>query len=101
MGGRSPVRVPARASASVALNTIKQEPITPSLTPPHPSGSLISPPPSAVSLEQATASLSLDDKTKSAAEIDPEFATALQRQRDRELEEAQMLCLIENKEACG
>jgi hypothetical protein len=31
---------------------------------------------------------------------DPEFAAALQRQRDGELEEAQVLCSIENKEAC-
>jgi ribonucleoside-diphosphate reductase subunit M1 len=93
----SPVRIPARASASA---TIKQEPITPSLTPPPISSGLVSPPPSAASLEQTTASLSLADKTKSAAEIDPEFAAALQRQRDRELEEAQMLCSIENKEAC-
>jgi len=90
----SPVRVPGRAVI------VKQEPITPSLTPPPPSDGLISPPPSTISLEQATASLSLDDKTKAAAEADPEFAAALQRQRDRELEEAQMLCSLENKEAC-
>jgi hypothetical protein len=38
------------------------------------------------------ASLSLDDMTKSAAESVPELAAALQRQRDQELEEAQMLC---------
>jgi ribonucleoside-diphosphate reductase subunit M1 len=68
-------------------------------SPPTSSG-LVSPPPSAASLEQATASLSLDDKPKSATETDPEFAAALRRQRDRELEEAQMLCSIENKEAC-
>jgi len=69
----SPVRIPARASVPV---TIKQEPITPSLTPPPTSSGLVSPPPSAASLEQATASLSLDNKTKSAAEADPEFAAA-------------------------
>jgi len=93
----SPVRVPVRPTGSVA---IKQEPITPSLTPPPTSNGLVSPPPSAVSLEQAAASLSLDDKTKAAAQADPEFAAALQRQRDREIEEAKMLCSIENKEAC-
>lgn len=46
------------------------------------------------------ASLSLDEKTRAAAEADPEFAAALERKRLRELEEAKMLCSIENKEAC-
>ena len=71
----------------------KVEPVTPA-------NGLISPPPSATSLEQVTASLSLDEKTQAAADADPEFAAALQRQKDRELEEAKMLCSIENKEAC-
>jgi ribonucleoside-diphosphate reductase subunit M1 len=46
------------------------------------------------------ASLSLDEKTRAAAEADPEFAAALERKRLRDLEEAKMLCSIENKEAC-
>ena len=33
-------------------------------------------------------------------EIDPEYAAALQRQKDRELAEAKLLCSLENKEAC-
>ena len=33
-------------------------------------------------------------------EIDPEYAAALERQKQRELEEAQLLCSIENKDAC-
>lgn len=33
-------------------------------------------------------------------EIDPEYAAALQRQKDRELEEAKLMCSLENKEAC-
>lgn len=33
-------------------------------------------------------------------DIDPEYAAALERQKQRELEEAQLLCSIENKEAC-
>ena len=36
---------------------------------------------------------------KAAAE-DPEFAAALARQRERELEEAKLMCSIENKDAC-
>lgn len=98
----SPSSTPARTPAHLngAAVSIKQEPITPSLTPPPMSSGLISPPPSALSLEKATDALTLDEKTKAAADADPEFAAALQRQRDRELEEAQMLCSIENKEAC-
>ncbi|KAJ7587001.1 ribonucleotide reductase alpha subunit [Mycena floridula] len=32
--------------------------------------------------------------------IDPEYAAALQRQKDREIVEAQLQCSLENKEAC-
>jgi len=39
-------------------------------------------------------------KAAKAAEEDPEFAAALARQRERELEEAKLMCSIENKEAC-
>jgi len=46
------------------------------------------------------AALPLDEKTQKAAEADPEFAAALQRQRDRELEEEMLQCSLENKEAC-
>ena len=51
-------------------------------------------------LANATATLSLDERTQKAAEADPEFAAALQRQRDRELEQAKLMCSLENKEAC-
>jgi ribonucleoside-diphosphate reductase subunit M1 len=44
--------------------------------------------------------LSSDERTRKAAEADPEFAAALQRQKDRELEEAKLMCSLENKEAC-
>jgi ribonucleoside-diphosphate reductase subunit M1 len=42
----------------------------------------------------------LDERTAKAAEQDPEFAAALQRQRDRELEQSKLMCSLENKEAC-
>ncbi|EGN98576.1 hypothetical protein SERLA73DRAFT_92011 [Serpula lacrymans var. lacrymans S7.3] len=42
----------------------------------------------------------LDEKTRQAAEKDPDFAAALQRQHERELEEAKLLCSLENKDAC-
>lgn len=38
--------------------------------------------------------------TQTPAQIDPEFAAALERQRQRELEEAKLYCSLENKEAC-
>ena len=44
--------------------------------------------------------LSLDERTKQAADRDPEFAAALQRTREREAEQAKLMCSIENKEAC-
>ncbi|KAG6872426.1 ribonucleoside reductase large subunit Cdc22 [Termitomyces sp. Mi166 len=54
----------------------------------------------ATSAEEVLASLSPDEKIKTAAENDPEYAAALQRQRDRELAEAKLQCSLENKEAC-
>jgi len=42
----------------------------------------------------------MDERTAKAAEQDPEFAAALQRQRERELEQAKLMCSLENKEAC-
>ncbi|KAG5341091.1 ribonucleotide-diphosphate reductase subunit rnr1 [Termitomyces sp. Mn162] len=54
----------------------------------------------AKSTEEVLGSLSLDDKTKSAGEIDPEYAAALQRQKERELADAKLQCSLENKEAC-
>jgi ribonucleoside-diphosphate reductase subunit M1 len=51
-------------------------------------------------IDQSVASMSLDERTSKAAEADPEFAAALQRQRDRELEQAKLTCSLENKEAC-
>ncbi|KAH7925582.1 hypothetical protein BV22DRAFT_1088728 [Leucogyrophana mollusca] len=41
-----------------------------------------------------------DDKTQDTANLDPEYAAALQRQKDRELAEAQLMCSLENKDAC-
>lgn len=88
---------------------IKQEPVTPSLVTPLTNGAPVSDPPSPSStvvatndaaLASATATLSLDERTQKAAEADPEFAAALQRQRDRELEQAKLMCSLENKEAC-
>lgn len=48
-------------------------------------------------------SSSVDASSSSATagkEVDSEYAAALQRQKDRELEEAKLACSLENKEAC-
>jgi ribonucleoside-diphosphate reductase subunit M1 len=44
--------------------------------------------------------LSLDERTQKAAEADPEFAAALLRKYERELEDAKLQCSLENKDAC-
>jgi len=85
----TPVEPSTNDSASLA---IKQEPVTPPLR--------FSPSPSTTSVEQGLMSLSLDEKVQKAADADPEFAAALQRQKERELEEAKLICSLDNKEAC-
>ncbi|KAJ3500810.1 hypothetical protein NMY22_g19138 [Coprinellus aureogranulatus] len=54
---------------------------------------LLSSSPSAAANDAAAGidALSLDEKTRAAAEADPEFAAALERKRLRDLEEAKML----------
>ncbi|KAA1475695.1 ribonucleotide reductase alpha subunit [Dentipellis sp. KUC8613] len=42
----------------------------------------------------------LDEKARAAAEADPEFRAALLRKKERELEQAKLMCSLENKEAC-
>ncbi|EEB89478.1 hypothetical protein MPER_12417, partial [Moniliophthora perniciosa FA553] len=89
---------PAAASTTVSITGPSEGglPTPTSSTPeasPRPSSSPVA------STSTSLESLSLDEKTRKAAEADPEFAAALQRQKDRELEEAKLMCSIENKEA--
>lgn len=51
-------------------------------------------------LEASLAALSLNDETRAAALKNPEYAAALFRKNARELEEAKLMCSLENKEAC-
>ncbi|EIN05411.1 hypothetical protein PUNSTDRAFT_107092 [Punctularia strigosozonata HHB-11173 SS5] len=44
--------------------------------------------------------VSLDERTQAAAAQDPAFAAALQRQKERELEQEKLMCSLENKDAC-
>jgi ribonucleoside-diphosphate reductase subunit M1 len=38
--------------------------------------------------------------TSDGKEVDPEYAEALRRQKERELEQEKLMCSLENKEAC-
>ena len=100
---------PATPSPSTprSATPIKQEPVTPSLATPVSNSIPIAEPASPSppmttdgALASAAATLTLDESTAKAAESDPEFAAALQRARDKELEQAKLMCSIENKEAC-
>uniref|UniRef100_A0A8H7XPM7 Ribonucleoside-diphosphate reductase n=1 Tax=Psilocybe cubensis TaxID=181762 RepID=A0A8H7XPM7_PSICU len=97
---------------------IKQEPVTPSPlkfdpTPaplPSVSAPAITPSSSTESTDTVVAeddniaislsALSLDETQRKAAEADPEYAAALIRKYQRDLEDAKLQCSLENKEAC-
>ncbi|KAG2009750.1 ribonucleotide-diphosphate reductase subunit rnr1 [Coprinopsis cinerea AmutBmut pab1-1] len=90
---------PARQAPASRPTGIPSPAATPQASPLPPSAPVAS----SSSVEAATtavSNLSLDEKTKAAAEADPEFAAALERQRQRELEEAKLQCSLENKDAC-
>ncbi|KAF8587033.1 hypothetical protein K439DRAFT_1614704 [Ramaria rubella] len=102
----SPVKS-AKAEPSTQHHTVKAEHVTPSLkgvdgytngnTLPLPSptrthSNLLSPSP-------APGTPTLDARTTKAAE-DPGFVVALQRQQDRELKQAELICSLENTDAC-
>ncbi|KAH7885403.1 ribonucleotide reductase [Phlebopus sp. FC_14] len=48
------------------------------------------------SISTAASSAKIEQDT----DIDPEYAAALRRQKERELEEAKLMCSLENKDAC-
>jgi ribonucleoside-diphosphate reductase subunit M1 len=52
------------------------------------------------SSSSSSSSAAASTSTTENADVDPEYAAALQRQKDRELEEAKLMCSLENKEAC-
>ncbi|XP_006462492.1 hypothetical protein AGABI2DRAFT_223838 [Agaricus bisporus var. bisporus H97] len=84
----TPTSSPIPNDASTSSNTSSTMPTSPLQT------SVLEPP------TETLSALSLDEKTREAAERDPEFAAALQRQKERELADAKLQCSLENKEAC-
>ena len=84
---------------------IKQEPASPvplKFLPssPSPSTTASASSSSETIVETQPVSSLYSDKALKAAEADPEFAAALQRQRERQLEDEKLQCSLENKEAC-
>ena len=90
----------ANSPAIPSIPTIKQEPVSPvplKFLPSSPSAMSASSSSSGTIIESGSQVL---DKTQKAAEADPEFAAALERQRERQLEDEKLQCSLENKEAC-
>ena len=60
------------------------------------------PPSSTVSTTSETtiSTASTDIATSDGKEVDPEYAEALRRQKEKELEQEKLMCSLENKEAC-
>ena len=50
--------------------------------------------------ETTVSTTPVDSATSGGKEIDPEYAEALRRQKERELEQEKLMCSLENKEAC-
>ena len=50
--------------------------------------------------ETTASNVTADGATSDGKEADPEYAEALRRQKERELEQEKLMCSLENKEAC-
>lgn len=87
------------SQSPVMANGARQPPRQDSVPSPQSSSSIVPPGFRRTEIPQP-ATTSADERTRNAAEADPEFAAALQRQKEREQEEAKLLCSIENKDAC-
>ena len=93
----SPLRLKFDSAPSPAPSTVSSPPVT---STPSSSGEPTVADTKEYPLSISLTALSLDEKTRKAAEADPEFAAALLRKHERELEDAKLQCSLENKEAC-
>jgi ribonucleoside-diphosphate reductase subunit M1 len=98
-----PVPLPVAAAPSVTNGL----PSSTSYAPRHGSNGVLTPTtltttssPGPSTPDEANPQVLAGPATNKEKEVDPEYAAALERQKQRELEEAQLLCSIENKEAC-
>lgn len=88
--------VPSAVSSPITPSTVASSVASPTIT----SSTTSSSSTAADVLSNGLEGLSLDEKTRKAAEADPEFAAALRRKRDKEEEQAKLLCSLENPESC-
>jgi len=90
-------QVPAPAS-SISPSLIVAKVSTP--TPITPASD--TPPTSAMTTASDTtvSTTPMDDATSGGKEVDPEYAEALRRQKEKDLEQEKLMCSLENKEAC-
>ena len=111
------IMTPSPSPSPMTMSKVKQEPVMPTVSnnrssisaqrsdsssqpPESPTHSHYGSPFSEPTAMREPEPLSLDGVATKAAVEDPEYAAALQRQRDRELEEARLQCSLENKDAC-
>jgi len=79
-----------------APNTSTPTPITPA-----PNTAIPSPTSAVTTTSETTVStVTADNATPDGKETDPEYAEALRRQKEREVEQEKLMCSLENKEAC-
>lgn len=93
-----PVSNPAPnvSSSPVVAKISTPTPITPAL-----SATTSSPTPTVTTVSETTVSNpSTDDAPTDGKEVDPEYAEALRRQKEKELEREKLMCSLENKDAC-
>ncbi|KAI0345961.1 hypothetical protein BDW22DRAFT_1353597 [Trametopsis cervina] len=91
----TPVQTPASpVTSSFEPVQIKQEPVSPELSTEKPAQDDLA------TLMEKLSVYGLEDSQMNAARQDPGFAAALLRQKEMEFEQAQLLCSLENKEAC-
>ena len=90
---KKPHPVPSPVPNSSSSPTIKTSTSTPISSTPTTS--------SATASSEATASTeTVESTTSDGKEVDPEYAEALRRQKEKELEQEKLMCSLENKEAC-
>jgi ribonucleoside-diphosphate reductase subunit M1 len=88
--------VPNISPSPVVAKVSTPTPITPALdtTAPSPTSAVTTP------SETTVPTVATDNTTSDGKGFDPEYAEALKRQKEKELEQEKLLCSLENKEAC-
>ena len=100
-------KTPKKAQpVSTPAPSISPSPIVAKVSSPAPVTTALdttSPPPTSTvtaTSETTVSTTPVDGATSDGKEIDPEYAEALRRQKERELEQEKLMCSLENKEAC-